>query len=88
MSPGTTVEDAPPVETVTSTLPASWAGETAEQLVADAHDTPVAETPPKLTVVAPAVVEKLVPVMVTVVPPFVGPPVGVMDETVGAAAVV
>ena len=38
---------------------------------------------PKFTAVAPV---KLVPVMVTVVPPAVGPEVGLTPVTVGAAA--
>jgi len=44
--------------------------------------TPVAAVPPKATV-APET--KLVPVMVTLVPPVVGPEVGEIEETVGAA---
>ena len=43
---------------------------------------PVADVAPNTTAVAPA---KLVPVMVTVVPPVWGPTVGVIDVTVGAA---
>ena len=43
----------------------------------------VAETPPNLTSVAPV---KLVPVMVTLVPPAVGPEFGLTLVTVGAAA--
>jgi hypothetical protein len=43
--------------------------------------TPVAAVPPMFTV-APA--RKPVPVMVTAVPPLVGPVLGVIDVTVGA----
>jgi hypothetical protein len=47
--------------------------------------TPVAAFVPNLTAVAPV---KLVPVIVTCVPPAVEPLVGLMPVTVGAAAVV
>ena len=43
---------------------------------------PVAAVAPKVTAAAPV---KLVPVMVTVVPPPPGPEVGEIDVTVGAA---
>jgi hypothetical protein len=42
----------------------------------------VAAEPPMVTEVAPV---KLVPVIVTLVPPAVGPPVGLIALTVGAA---
>ena len=43
---------------------------------------PVAGVAPKVTAVAP---EKLVPVIVTVVPPDAGPAVGLIEVSVGAA---
>jgi hypothetical protein len=76
----------PPVlVTVTATGPAAWAGDTAVRLVALVNVTLVAAVPPKLTVEA---LVKLVPVMVTEVPPAVGPEVGVNPVTVGVAALV
>ena len=74
------------VVTVTSTVPVP-AGEVASQVVTEAHDTPVAAVDPKSTVVAPEVVEKPVPVIVTVVPPVAGPVVGSTPVTVGAGGV-
>ena len=57
----------------------------AVQVVWLEHETtPVADTDPKWTEVAPAVVEKFAPVIVTCVP--TGPEVGEMDETVGGGA--
>ena len=69
------------VVTVTSTTPAARAGEVAEIDVSLLKVTPVAGVPPKATV-APLV--KLVPVIVTSVPPPMGPMLGLMLETVGA----
>jgi len=43
---------------------------------------PVAAVPPKVTAVAPV---KLVPVIVTTVPPAAGPLVGASDPSVGLA---
>lgn len=71
----------PATVTVTSTVPLP-AGAAAVQLVVDEHDTLPAAFGPKSTVVAPAVVEKPVPVMVTDVP--VSPLLGEMAVTVGA----
>jgi hypothetical protein len=68
--------------TLTSTEPVP-AGETAEIEVAELTVTPVAATPPKLTVFP---VAKLVPVIVTVVPPAAGPVLGAMALTVGAVS--
>ena len=51
--------------------------------VEDVTTTFVAETPPTVTVVMPA--EKFAPVTVMVVPPAVGPSVGVTAVTVGGA---
>jgi len=69
--------------TVTSTLPVPE-GLVAVQVVAELQLTEVPAVLPKLTVVAPEVVEKLVPVIVTEVPPAAGPEVGLMALTVGA----
>ena len=65
-------------------VPAAWAGETALMSVEETTLKLVAATAPKTTLVAPV---KLVPVMVTVVPPVVGPELGEMEVTVGGAAV-
>ena len=62
------------------------AGLVAVQLVVLAQDTPVAGVAAKATVVAPEVVLNPVPLMVTAVPPAVGPLVGAMPVTVGAGA--
>ena len=69
----------PVVVTLTSTVPVP-AGEVAVICVAELTVKPVAAVPPKTTAVAP---DKLLPVMVTVVPPASGPDVGEMDVTVG-----
>ena len=50
--------------------------------VAELTVKPVAAVAPNVTAVAPV---KLVPVIVTVVPPAAGPDVGEIDVTVGAA---
>ena len=76
------VADVPPVVvTVTSTVPVP-AGEVAVIDVAEFTVKPVALVAPNLTAVAPV---KLVPVIVTLVPPAVGPAVGEIEVTVGAA---
>src|SRR5437016_5135117 len=77
--------DVPPeVVTCTSTVPGvSVAGEVAEIDVAELTSTPVAATPPKSTV---APLMKLVPVIVTDVPPPVGPLFGLSDVTAGCTA--
>ena len=73
--------DVPPVVvTLTSTVPVP-AGEVAVIVVAETTVKPVAAVAPNVTAVAPV---KLVPVMVTVVPPPPGPEVGEIDVTVGA----
>ena len=71
------------VVTVTSTVPAVPAGLVAMMLVSLTTLKLVAGTVPKSTAVAPV---KLVPVIVTDVPPNVGPVVGLMPVTAGAAA--
>jgi hypothetical protein len=68
------------VVTVTSTVPAACAGAVAWSSVAETNVTDVAGMPPNETV-APAM--KCRPVIVTVVPPAAGPPVGEMPETRG-----
>ena len=67
--------------TVTSALPAAWAGAVAVIDVALATVTFVAETPPNFTV---ALLRKFAPLIVTTVPPAVLPDTGVMPLIVGA----
>ena len=64
--------------TVTSTVPADSAGETAVKCVEETNVTPVAAVEPNLTV-APDT--NPVPVIVTDVPPAVGPAVGLRPVT-------
>ena len=71
----------PAVVTVTCTVPVAPAGAVAVMLVAVSAVT-VAVLPPNLTVVAPL---RLVPVIVTKVPPVAGPVDGLTPVTVGAA---
>ena len=68
--------------TVTVTAPAAWAGVVAVIEVAFTTTTLVAALPP---IVAVAPVAKPVPVIVIAVPPAIGPVVGAMLLTVGAA---
>ena len=68
--------------TVTSTVPATSAGAVAVIEVAESAVTEPAVVP-NLTAVAP---ERLVPVIVTAVPPVTDPLVGFSEVTVGAAA--
>jgi len=70
---------------VTVTAPATPAGAVAVIEVAETTTTFVAELAPNFTAVAPV---KLVPVMVTTVPPAAGPLVGLNAVTVGAATYV
>lgn len=72
------------LETATVTAPTALAGVDAVIEVLFTTVTPVAAVPPKLTV---APVKKLVPVIVTPVPPPTGPVLGVIDVTVGAGFV-
>src|SRR5207244_7142435 len=60
-----------------------WAGVTAVQLVDVLHVTLLARTPPNLNFVCPATMSKPAPVMVTTVPPAVGPDVGEIDASEG-----
>ena len=72
----------PGAVTLTLTVPAAPAGAVAVIVVGFTTVTFVAATVPKLTVAGLA---KLVPVMVTTVPPAVGPELGLTAVTVGAA---
>jgi len=71
----------PGVVTVTLTVPALSAGEVAVIDVAELTVKLVAAVLPKSTTVAPV---KFVPVIVTLVPPWVVPEVGEIPVTVGA----
>jgi hypothetical protein len=77
------VADVPPptVVTVRSTVPAASSGEVAVHEVVDEQLTEVPAVPPKLAVVEPTT--KLVPVIVTTVPPPTGPTPGVIAVTTG-----
>ena len=72
----------PAVVTVTSTVPTLPAGEMAVMDIAELTVKLLAATEPNITDVAPL---KLIPRMVTEVPPEVLPLVGEMELTVGAA---
>ena len=82
LSAAEVAEVPPEVVTVTSTVPATSAGEVAVQLVV-VHETAVPAVPPKLTVVEPT--KKPVPVMVTTVPPPSAPAPGEMAVMAGMA---
>src|SRR5579863_33707 len=69
-----------PTVTVTSTVDAPWAGEVAVMDPALLTVKLVAATLPNFTALAPV---KLVPVMVTMVPPAVEPEAGLRPVTVG-----
>ena len=75
----------PTVVTRTSIVAAASAGETAVIVVLLLMMNDVAAVAPKATAVAPV---KLVPVIVTDVPPPIGPEMGLTAVTVGAAAYV
>ena len=74
MKPPFSVTVPPGVVTIMSTAPAAWAEIVAVRLVELVTLTLVAATPPMLTVVLPAT--KLVPAMVTDVPPEAPPKLG------------
>jgi hypothetical protein len=77
------VVDVPPVVvTVTSTLPALPDGDVAVIWVSESTLKLVAAVPPKATADVPV---KWLPVIVTDVPPPVGPEIGATAVTVGAA---
>jgi hypothetical protein len=80
---GLAAEVPPGVVTVTSTVPADSVGLVAVTDVGLLTVTPVAAVVPKSTAVAPV---RFVPVMVTLVPPAVGPEVGLTPVTVGTVA--
>ena len=82
MKPPVSVVLPPEVVTTTFLAPAVPAGVTQVSEVALATATDVAAALPMATVVAP--VTKFVPVTVTLVPPAVGPLLGLMALTVGA----
>ena len=71
----------PGVTTVILTVPADPAGDTAVISVDESTVKLVASMEPKSTYPAP---ERFSPVIVTLVPPEVGPVVGEMEETTGA----
>ena len=68
---------------MTSTVPVVPAGEVTVTEVDDTNTTLVPGADPKLTALTPV---KLVPVMVTDVPPAVGPDTGLTAVTVGPAS--
>src|ERR1700682_156325 len=70
----------PDVVTVTSTTPAAWAGLTAAICVSDTNVKPAAGVAPKLTAVTPV---KPMPLIVTFVPPRVGPELTMTAVTFG-----
>jgi hypothetical protein len=72
------------VVTVMSTVPAARAGDVAVIWLSERTVKLLAAVPPKETALAPV---KLLPVMVTTVPPAVVPDVGEMPVTAGAGAV-
>jgi hypothetical protein len=78
------VAEVPPgVVTVTSTVPAVWAGDVTVMVVPPPPTVNVETTVlPKFTAVAPV---KLLPVMVTLVPPAIGPLLGEIPVTAGTA---
>ncbi len=79
----TDVAELPPtVVTMMLTVPADSAGEVTVSEVAELNVKLAAAVPPNLTVEAAV---KLVPVIVTVVPPASGPELGLTPVTVGAA---
>src|SRR5689334_22939890 len=78
------IADVPPaVVTVTSTVPAGSAGATAVICVLELTVKLAAAVRPKNIAVAPV---KLLPVMVTVVPPLLLPVSGVIEVTMGVGA--
>ena len=76
------VTEPPEPVSTTFTAPAALAGVTIVTEVALTLVIDVPAVPPNITDVVPV---RLVPVIVTVVPPLVGPDTGDTDEIVGAA---
>ena len=74
----------PGVVTVMSTTPADSPGEVAVHEVDDEQLTEVPDEVPNLAVLEPTT--KPVPVMVTTVPPAIGPATGVIPVTLGVAS--
>jgi hypothetical protein len=76
------------VVTRTSAEPAAWAGASTVRVVSFVTEKVGAFVPPKLMLVTAGDpdVPKPVPVIVTRLPPVVGPPVGLTPVTVGAVA--
>jgi len=72
------------VVTVTSTIPAAWTGLVAVIEVALTTITPVAAVLPNFTAVAPV---KLVPEIVTEVPPAIEPDAGEIPVMVGGVVI-
>ena len=83
MKPPVRVIVPPGVVTTMSTTPAAWAEIVAVRLVELVTLTLVAATPPMVTAVFPAT--KLVPVMVTDVPPEMGPAPGAIEAIAGGS---
>ena len=83
-SPVIGAELPPGVVTITAAEPAEPDGVVTVHVVGVLHDIAVADVPPTVTKVDP--VTKLVPVMVTTVPPAKGPAPGVMELTVGSGS--
>ena len=77
-------EEPPSVVTTTSAAPPVPGGEVAAISVPDTTVNDVAGTPPKVTAAAP---ERLLPVIVTAVPPATGPELGLTAKTDGVANV-
>jgi hypothetical protein len=75
------VADVPPVVVTLTSTTLVPAGEVAVIWVAELTVNPAAAVAPKATAVVP---EKLVPVMITTVPPLPGPVVGEIEVTAGA----
>ena len=80
VNPAVDVAEPPDVVTTTSTAPAACAGVVAVTCVAEPTVNEVAAVPPKVTDV---VLLRFVPVIVTAVPPAVGPDDGTIVDTVG-----
>src|SRR5438132_1915449 len=64
-------------------MPAECLGDVASQDVCELHSTPVASAPANLIVVLPMPGAKPTPVIVTLVPPAVGPALGLTEVIVG-----
>ncbi len=74
----------PEVVAVTFTTPADSSGDFAVHEVVEEQLTLVAALAPKSIVVAAVAVRKFVPVIVTLVPPVVGPEFGLMELIAGS----